>query len=614
MIIVDYITTFVVWGVLLPFHYLLGSFIGKFLDEEDPMWRGFYYFAFGLAFFVFYLILIGSSGFYQIGPVIAFVLAVFCVRFRLLREFRTWFSNLLSYVFKGRSLYLTILLVAGLLVTLGASLLPEVANDALCHQLNVPKNFVRAGSIIPNMNDLNSFMSMQMNLLYGVGLMLDNIGVAKFFHWFCGFFVVCAIIRLVDKETGNKNLAVLVATAFILTPTVFNEISSTYVDVGLTFYVFLFFQLLLKSLESGKKTSFFLSGLLLGFAVAIKFYVLILGFAIGVILINHFFHSSKKMEFLRGIGLLLFGATIGCAYWLTRNWVLTSNPFFPFLGNLLDMSPQKSFGSYWENGFPKTFTNFLLLPWNMVFRPHPFDVHHWVGPFYLAVLPFACLSLVSIKKARPYFILLFFYTFAWFFVGQTTRYLMPMFPIYLVGSALGISKSERVLFSEPMKKIANWIGLAILFGLLLVGVYHYRFQYMPLFGLWDQGIYLGNMERSYPIADWMNRNLPENVKILNAEEIRQFYVDRDFNRESVLYLNSQYSDGKTSAEIISLLKELNYTHVLRTYTIDADLAEEPRLVKLDEGLQMSRLAKLRLSIESQNIREPRSVYKLYELR
>ena len=113
------------------------------------------------------------------------------------------------------------------------------------------------------------------------------------------------------------------------------------------------------------------------------------------------------------------------------------------------------------------------------------------------------------------------------------------------------------------------------------------------------------------IAKWINQNLPPNSKVLVRGEVRLFYFDRKTVLEEEFSLFSNYADLKTPAEISTLLKEKGFTHLLDAVSLQPGAS--PIESNTDLLIQDSSLVHKLFTMTSQNGREPKFIYNVYEL-
>jgi len=606
--------TFLGWVFLLPGFYLAGSVMARFFSETDSRLRGIFFVAGGWILLILWLIGAGCIGQLNVGAVLLFLGITFFVRRSLLPEFARWLREMARYPWLGGSLIdraLSVLFYVTVFFTAVFCFLPETANDALCYQLNVPKQFLWQGSLMPLAYDANSYMPMAMNLLYAVGLMIQSIGAAKIFHVLSGLFLTYTIALKIESFTGHARAARFSALMFWLAPVVVNEVTTTYLDVGVSFFLLIAFLWLQAGVQSERKTTFFLAGLAAGVTVAVKFSLLI---AMPILCVTGVLPWlwPLRLKKLFGFGIIFMaGFTAGCGFWFGRNFILTGNPFFPYLGEVFGTIGFTNYATYMDIGIPKTVLNFIALPLHLVFNPEPFDRHYWVGPYFLISFAAMCLC-VRDRQTRPYLCFILLLTGAWFLTTHATRYLLPVLPFWYIASGCGLPALASAFKKRGLSVLIKVCAAGFAVVLLAGGAWHHRMQYPVLAGLWTREAYLEKMERSFPAAQWVSRNLPADAKILNIEEIRQFYFERPLIRESILYFFTHYTDTKTPKEIREFLKQEGFTHVMKA---DGSSRGEPldRLGSFMKSLESPQGFKKLGSVDSKNIRDSRMSYTFYQI-
>ena len=627
-----FLTTILLWVGLLPSLYLLGSFFEKWLEKETFLMRGIVYVGLGFGVLAYYVIFSSYLGALNQNAVVAlFVFLLLFKRKTIKKEFWKWLSSLFRVIFlkreSGFELIWQSLLGISLLITLAACFLPEISGDAVAHHLNLPKRYLQMGQIIPPPYDFKSYQSITMNALYVIGLMFKSVSAAKLFHWWAGVFLTFALIIFVLQRTKKRSLALFSGLMLWLTPTFMVQVSTTYVDIGVTFFLFLSFYLFWRSFEIKRNGLFFLSGAFLGLAAQTKYSGLLGGLPFAASFAYLIFKSkgssrSFKTVFNFAIGFLIFGGFL-----FIRNGMLTGNPVFPIFSSAIGerVASELTHDLLYKlgplgSGPFKGVVSFLMIPWNFTFVPRystfqfspKISLGEWMGPFYLFSFPFILYGLAKKDKLiRFSSFFIFFYLIAWFFMGQYVRYLLPVFPVYLAASTSGLK-----LFFEKhhaYKKTIAYVGGLLVFFLFSILVYHFRYQYKPLVGMQSYQSYLERMERTYPVALWVNRELPQNSKILSLDEFRLFYFDPQTLRDSMLYNYTGYADASNPNDIINFLKSIGITHILSTEPIGFSVTPTENRVKLNMILSDGKLAKRLNTIESKNIHGEKYRYAIYEL-
>src|SRR3989338_1208276 len=610
------------WVLLIPSLWISGSLAGFWVHEKNPILKGIMTMACGLGFYAYYLVFFGSFGLLKPVIVILFIAASLMLGWRQLPNLMGGIKDLSRFmgtIWKASNRFLQIFSFAAILLTALLCFLPEIANDSVALQLYVSKLFAKHASISPQIYDLVSFRPLLINVLYASGMLFKNVAIAKLFHWICGLLLFLALIVKIDEVTQNKKLSLFFGFMFWLTPTLINQIATTYIDAGISLFVFLEFCLLIKEPKKSNRSDFFYAGLFIGIAIAIRYLALAAFFAGAVVIGIRMLNRTDKMSAIKGMLYFATGTFISSAYWFARGWIYSGNPIFPYFGSWFGQEDPGFFFSmyYHAQGLPRSIGSFLSLPWNLTFRPHFFDYHHWLGPVYLLMLPVAIYAAAKIKSARYCLLFTFLFTIFWYFTGQIVRYLLPIFPIYLMASAIGVSELAKTINSKNLLKTAGKsaaYGLTV-FMLCLTG-YHFRYQYPALCGIWNEGEYLNKMERTIPIAEWINAKLPEDSKILVLDEVHLYYFNLTVVLEPDFEFRTHYQKLDSPQSIAATLKKYGFTHILEKKEITiskesggAGLPKRP----IDQVLNNPNICKPVVSIQSSNIVESKQLYVLYGL-
>lgn len=604
----------ILYGVLiLPSLYLMGSFTRPFVKFQDSKMEGIVYTALGLGIFSYYAVIMGHLKLLDRPVILGFLALVFALRWRFLDEFRRWLSTLWTFLSDGKSLtyrFCAIVFLLTSVMTFRLCFMPETANDSLCYQLNIPKIFAKYHSTQPLFYDLNSYMPMLMQHLYTMALVLGSPALAKLFHWGTGILLFFAVFLMVFQRTQRKVLALFCALALWLTPTCINEVTSTYVDVALALFLFLSLWIFEEARRQKRNAVFLFGGIFLGFAVSVKLIALLWAAAFAVLFFGAEILFSRRPGILQRFFFVLLGGMLGCGFWFVRNWIFEGNPVFPYMDSWFGGQSLGMVGSYARVGLPKTVVSFFMMPWNITFLPDVFDRGFWIGPFYLLSMPLALWGAFKNNEARFGVLFVLLFMTLWFFVVQNVRFLFPVLPVYILFVAIGYTNANLGSFWLRGVKVAAG-GLVL--SLFLLAVYHYRLPLKAMISRWSYDQYLENVERSYPVARWVNRNLPPDALIFNAEEIRQFYFERDMVREIWFRSRTHYDEQLNANTLLPFLKEKGFTHVLRAEPLGVGTRND-RFKALDKALGDANRSLFLTAIESKNIREDRYTYRIFEIR
>jgi hypothetical protein len=260
-----------------------------------------------------------------------------------------------------------------------------------------------------------------------------------------------------------------------------------------------------------------------------------------------------------------------------------------------------------------------MIPWDITLKPQYFDYHHWIGPFYLIVLPFVGYAAIKIKAARVPLQFVLFFTAFWYFTAQNVRYLLPVLPVYLLAGSMGLTLALSRTFMER-----KWVWFAsrslaylVIFFLLALTARHFRFQFLPCLGIWSKDLYLKKLERTIPAAEWVNNKLPGDAKILMCGgEYHLYYFERSVIQEEDFDLRSHYRNQRSPEGMAAILKGRGVFYildaaVLRDRMLPAGSPKELR--PIDLLLRDRRFTQPLTSLPSSNVLGERYQYVLYEL-
>ena len=610
----EVLRTIASWLFIFPAVFSMGHQFRFLINAKDKIFQGVLYCAIGMACLSYAVVVLGSFGLLTPTVIWAFIVCVLLLCIRSVRTWCLWLNAVfldLTWVNTRQERFMSIVFLVSLLGLLPGVFSPEIGGDALCYQLNIPKMFLENKSTTPIFYDVNSYFPLLMNHLYLVGLATGGVMAAKFFHFFCGALLFLAIKAVVFEHTENRTIAYFSALVIWLTPLVYNMMSTTYIDIGFTLYSFLSLIIFVSALEGADQKAFFLSGLLLGFALSVKYLGVMIVLALLGPWLFEVFKTRRFVVMVRRFLLWIVGAIFGGGYWMVRNWWVSKNPFFPYFGSFFG-TDVISFPKFELLGVGNGVFHFFAVFWNLFYHPTAFGgFSDRIGLFYLLFLPFAVLAVIFLPRSRNYFIFAFCFLILWFKVGQASRYLLPVLPVFLVLEATGLQwvlRQARPVF----KLLAMGLGSALLVFYLAVGFFHYRYTYLLFTNYWSPNEYLRRMERTVPIADWINRNLPRSVTILLEGEPRQFYIDRSIIRDGYLKYRTRYHKQKLDPVALDrFFKSQKITHILISDPVSAN---EKEFVKSDlRNLIDSPFSRLIQTVVSENIRETRFRYRLYEL-
>ncbi|MEI8345374.1 MAG: glycosyltransferase family 39 protein [Candidatus Omnitrophota bacterium] len=394
--------------------------------------------------------------------------------------------------------------------------LPPTGNDALAYHLAHSKQFVLDHRIGPLALTRESMWPYLTEMLFALGLAIEGTTLAQLFHWI--FYGLTAwTIYLYGKRFYGAAAGRIASIVFLYTPVAYAQSSQAYVDLSLTFFVFLAFYVFMLMPKVGEGAAALICGFFAGAAASVKY----LGLGCGAILLILWVLRAKKKWMTPLVYLIAFGLV--AAVWYLRSWIALGNPVYPFFhlffgGNGYDMKIAEGVGV--GNG-P---LQFILLLWNMTMRPEPFG-GDLVGPIYLLFVPLLLLRRRAKSEGMGKYFLVFTLLYGLFIFTQSqqTRFFLSVMPYLSLG--VGVFLTAR-----PDGPHLRYARIALLMSLVMIaGIFVYRFtpgwSVLSAKRSWED--YLQGTEHSFLGQKYLAGHLKAGQKALNGADVRIFYGPMD---------------------------------------------------------------------------------------
>ncbi len=450
---------------------------------------------------------------------------------------------------------------------------PPVMYDSLNYHLAFPDHWLAAGRFLEFPRHGFSYYPSSHGALYGFALATVGPWAATAIHFWFGVLGALTAAALGSK-IGGKNTAVWAAACFGLTPAVLEVATYAAADLAVAAWGGAALAVLWtgdrQSATPGRAA---LCGFLLGCAVAAKYLSLAVVFIPLVIAACPLFLAAGRKNTVRAVLVFAVAAAITLTPWLSRNLIWTGNPLYPYLQTLLG-GPATGMtigGELLRVG--GTSAGSLSWFWEaataLVRRTiDPLAQGGLLGPHWLLLLPVAAFT-VRRKNRGTIAVSLWLFTLfglaAWGSLVQMARFLLPV----LVPAAALAGSAAATLVSLTTPTI-RWSFRLLLVTILLWNataiVSTQNFERIGLAGGFvTEDDYLKRWANYYPVVDHINRDLPENARVLLVAEPRSMYVERPvivedpFSTPFLVELAVEADDG---GEIAGRLRASGITHVL----------------------------------------------------
>jgi hypothetical protein len=472
-------------------------------------------------------------------------------------------------VFVGSLLLLSLLL--GMLLVLT----PAIGNDVLTYHLGAPKLYLQHHGFYFIPGNLCSNYPLNAEMLYLIGLLMGGDTVAKGIHFGMAMLTLTAMYQFVRQHVPGAIYISISLLVFYSIPSVFVNSHMAYVDLALTFYIFLSVYAFLNWFLRKQVQWLVVCGVFTGLSAATKYSALLLPFmgCLGILYVSRRreIHNRQAFQFL---GIYLLSVLVVGSPFYIKNWVLTGNPLYPFLYSILggagwDMELSRQYDLFLNSlGMGRRLLDYLLLPWNVSFHAKMnspvFD--GILGPLFILTLPFAIWirnTPAALKIAMVYSGITFLF---WTASVHQIRYLIPIFPFLaiMVGYVLKHYRRKNVILFGVL--------LAIVTGGLAFNGYHIfkDFQivrpFQVLTGRESRNDFLDRMIPSHGMFQYINSHLPENVRIFFIYMKNPGYLcDRPYYSDSVMESHTMekiLSGATTPEEVYKKLKNRGFTNIL----------------------------------------------------
>lgn len=524
--------------------------------------------AIGLGIFSYITLFLGISGllYKSIFLFLIFLVIVFSRKgiIYFSREIKSLFRIIKSL--KGLDKILFFIFLIFVFLNIIASLAPPYLWDEVFYDLAIPKTYVLHHKIIPSFDNFRALFPFNINLLFTMGILIENGILGKMFIFGFGTLLAVAIFTFTLRYFSLR-AALFAALAYYTMPMVSNLIGSSYIDLAVGFYVFLVFYFFVIWIENNDVKWFYLSAAMSGLSIASKhtalFYLPIMALAI---LYKTIFKDKKGfLFFIKKSFAYFFIVFLLVSPWYVRNLIISDNPIWPlgysiFGGKNWDSELAKIIVETHNVG-NKSITSYFTILWNLTMHSSRYYMLLGFGPLFLVFIPLVILMKDWSKKMIYLLVYSILGISIWFFVSQSLRYLL-IFPALSVVSGVVIAS---LLKEKSVKKFVSLALISLLIFNLAIW-YGANAKKLPyVFKLETEKDFYAKLKdnNGYTVFEYANNNLPKSSKILLFREVRGYFSDIDY---MIAYEYGQkiidYRVIDTPEDLYKRLKELRITHVL----------------------------------------------------
>ncbi len=511
--------------ILISFiAYGVGDFIARSMKIRSSRLENFVFSTgLGLGIIAYIVFILGQAGLVYFKILIITLCVLFALFFKnillLIKDLYSYVKNIKIGDWSLFDKILLAVLTLAFVFSLAGALAPPIGNDALAYHLIHPKIFIKTHSVsfIPYTRE--SLWPYLTEMLFTLGMLLENSILAKLFHYLFGVLAAIAVYCFARRFV-NRKAGLLSAALFYLSPGIFMQASYAYVDLSLCFYVFCAFYLFLSWITDREIQYLVFSGILFGLALSVKILAAI-GLIPVLVLLLYVLVKEKNLikTYISHLSAFLIPLFLFSFIWYLRSYLITGNPVYPFMHEV--------FGSGWSAahiaesyGYMKGPIGLLRLPWDLVMHMESFGGEQ-IGFLFLALLPALIFTRWGNRSRRFMAFFMIIYMALWFKIDQNIRFLFPVFPVAFVLISDGL---DQIFIKRNFKLLKTFISIGLVFNLSLAFYYNVG-PIKILTGRISEDEYLLKKERTYAVSKWVNSNVSKDSLLILAGETREYYFD-----------------------------------------------------------------------------------------
>jgi hypothetical protein len=413
---------------------------------------------------------------------------------------------------------------------------PVINGDSIAWYLSVPKHFIENKSILNaqlSEDYISSNMPINLYMLSVLGIILRSEILSQLIlGWLMSVLATLAIYVTIKPFSGEK-IALLGAILVYTMPTMSWLIYSAKMDMGYLMFEMVFWSLLIRWFRTKNIRDIFVGAIFLGFGIGSKYHSLItLTCVFASLAIVLMMQKSKLKDVVRLLFIFsIMSLAVGAPSYV-KNFLLTHNPFFPFLSGEVSLEGE-GFNIY------RNLTDFPRFAYNMIFRKDFLLSEMRMADKPLGFLTLVWIPFLSWRKIKTHLGILatiLFYSIVMlilvmFSVWPFPRHILPAFALITIFGLINTGDIQ----SNKFTKVAGCVFfLMLMFQLAttFIGA-NMRDKIQYLVGSKTKFTYLADVLFNSPKSTHMNssvmayvQGMPPDTRILALDNGNGYYVSR----------------------------------------------------------------------------------------
>lgn len=471
--------------------------------------------------------------------------------------------------------FLFVIIIAGISTAfslLRALMPPYGAVDPLAYHLALPNIYLSKHYLSFERTLTGALYADNIGMLFTAAISLRGPELAQVIHWFMGVMTGIAIWCFC-RDYFNSQVGIIAAAIFFFTPVFMFYSPLAYVDVGVALFQFLSVWVLFKWIRQGGNRTLLLMGIFTGLAMGSKHTALFLGVTLSFVILSVLLFRKEGLVKISRSLFVFGGVALSLALpWYIRAWVHADNPVWPVANDFFSGLPYGStfsisnpviadaLGRDWErisHLLVVLATSLWEWAWN-----EQLGWQRATGIYYLALVP---VSILHWRRRRVQWLILCslaYYVIIVLCIDGNPRYNLAFFALLSI-----LAGWAAVRFSNHRLKVCRLVfRLTFLTSLLCSLAQSYALSYPSVqFALSRQSSeqFLRENEGNYKAFSFVNRQLPQDAKVLLQGIVKGFYCQRNYMWDHPYQRLLQYSEYATSEQMLERLKGLGVTHIVR---------------------------------------------------
>jgi len=447
------------------------------------------------------------------------------------------------------------------------SLSHDIGWDCNVYHLTLPKLYLATGGFRRIPFNVYSNWPHNVELLFGLAMMVEDYVLAKLVHALFLLLLVLAVFRLCRQRVA-RGIAALGTLCVLANPVLLFEAVHAYTDIASAFFFLIAVASAIEYTRSNARPALVLSGLCCGALAGTK----LSGLA-GLPCVLSLVLAAPPLRLNQQRLLLVTGALVLPTFalalpWYIKAYVYTGNPVYPLLfrefgGVEWNGDLEQKFVAWQQAiGMGRSVYDYLALPIRVIAEGGQGYAHFdgQLGRFWLVALPLGLLAAWFRQPIRPYLLCSLVYFVLWALSSQQVRFLIPVLPLLAIAAAFALAWIGERLRAGAVRT-TFWTAVALsacgTFWPIVYPVCERALEQARALGRSDPGA----VSEGYA---FINTKTPASSRIMLLNTNFGFFLERDYIADSFFeasQMNAVLSEAQSEAELAAILARLHLTHV-----------------------------------------------------